>query len=159
MAYISTLADQADYVHVLRQGNAYLVLETIGCDDEVEDATYVLMVTIDPTAGGDLELAFNISKSVPGHPDDVYWDGLQTEPFLTGEDRAAVLLALLNIVKNLVRVVNPSKVFMCTMQPGLPDKALAKYLEICRVCEEDGFNVTEQEAYQGRRMWVIEKPE
>lgn len=158
MAYISTLAEQVDFVHVLRRGASHLVLETIGCDDEVEDATYVLMVTLDPAAGGDLELAFNVYKSVPGELDDVYWDGAQTQPFLRGADRTDVLLALLNIVKNLVRVVNPPRMFMCTMEPDLPEKALVKYSSIRRVCEEEGYAVTAQEPFQGRLMWIMEKP-
>lgn len=158
MAFVCTLTGDGFNVDVAQRGSSRIVIARIGVDDE-NDTIYSAMVCLDPGGGGDMELAFCLlaaSSSGYGEPVE-FWSGTETASFIRGEDRGAILTAIIVCVESLIRTVQPSKVYMCTVDADMPDRALMKHMMVAHVIETCGYDVKKPDPFHGQHIWYMER--
>lgn len=155
MPFVCSLSGDSFTAVVVQRGSSRIVTARIGLDEE-NDTIYSLLVGLDPTGGGDHELIFTIVAADPDGTERVFWSGKETETFMSGEDRETVLLAIICCVENLVRVVQPERVFMCTHEANLPERALEKYHRIALAIEMCGYTVSRPDSFHGQIIWFME---
>jgi hypothetical protein len=156
MAYKSTI--QNDWTaHGFRRGNAYQLLVNIGVDEQIFH-TYSLAVGFEPLPGGTMEFYFCLVDADDKlNTETTCFSGLNSINFLPGEERPAILKALLSATQTLIRQCNPKYVTWCTWDDEPPPKALRKHLLVARVFEVCGYKVEALEVYQGRHGWSAER--
>lgn len=158
MAFVRTISPDDFQFETFKNGNAWLVVVSIGYDDEF-DITYSLVVGLEPAAGGAVEYFFQIVEA-DGETggEHVYWSGKDTR-FLKKDDRKIVLAAVLTATRMLLTSASPKRVEMITHSPDPPDKALVKHHLIGKVFASCGYEVHSADPYHGRRVWWMERLE
>jgi len=117
------------------------VLIPIGYDD-VETKSYSLLISFDITGGGIDEFFFCVIEA--SHQDGTevrYWSGLEVGKFTSREDRILIRQLLLEGTKRLLNHKAPKRVFCCTHDSDLPEKALEKHLLIAQIFKMCGYEV------------------
>jgi len=157
MVFIRTL--QSGDIHsecrLYENGSEKLVIVGIGYDDQ-EPLNYTLVAGFSPMAGGDMEYFFHVveanEETGEAYP---HYSGKDTR-FLKGDDRQAVLEALLAATRCLLDSRLPKRVFRITYDENPPDKALGKHYLVAQVFEEYGYKVTIADPWHGHRAWWME---
>lgn len=158
MAFVCTLTGHSFDVDVATRGSSRIVTARIGIDD-VSDIIYSAMVCLDPGGGGDMELVFAVTAAYSngtGEPEQ-FLSGTETASFIHGDDRERVLAAIILCVENLVRAVQPSRIYMCTFDTDMPDRAIRKHIRVARAVETCGYNVKAPDQFRGQRIWYMER--
>lgn len=155
MPFVCTLSGDSFTGLVVQRGSSRIVTARIGLDEET-DTIYSLLVGLDPSAGGDHELIFTVIAAYSDGTERAFWSGQETADILRGEDRGKVLAAIAGCVENLVRVVQPLRVFMCTHEANLPERALEKYHRIALAIEMCGYTVSRPDSFHGQIIWFME---
>jgi hypothetical protein len=84
-------------------------------------------------------------------------NGLETQRFLVGTDRTAVLDVICGVTANIVSQRQPDAIAMTTSQSHLPDKALNKYGYVSKAIRSAGYQGGEGNSYNGQRIWMFVK--
>ena len=132
------------------------VLMPIGYDN-AERKSYSIMTGFTPTGGGDLEYYLCILEA--NHSENTeaqLWSGLETKAFLKPELRDNILQSCLYATNILIRLQRPQRVFCCTHDAGLPEKALRKYYLIANTFKMCGYQVSQQDVILSKHSWWME---
>jgi|ERR1700722_19902776 hypothetical protein len=133
------------------------VVVPIGYDD-VAPRSYSLLIAFDRTGGGDEEFFFCMIEA--NHDDNTetrYWSGLDVARFAPEADRKLIRTTLLAGTELLLRHKAPQRVFCCTHDSHLPEKALTKHLLVARIFETCGYIVEAQPLFLGKYSWWMER--
>lgn len=149
---------QSDWhAEAFRRGSSYLVVINIGYDPVI-DHTYSIIVGLEGAVGGGMEYFFSILDADNRNNTEIeLHSGLETTILFSKEQRIAVLKAVLDATKVLLNQVNPDRVSWFTWDADLPEKALAKYLQVADIFEMCGYRVHTSDAYHGRYAWWAER--
>lgn len=86
------------------------------------------------------------------------WDSRETRHKIPKpEDRAAVLGALRQVIRQLIDDARPRVVIMHTREAHLPQRALRRYAAVCSVFDEEGYRVGSADPFHGRLTWMMER--
>jgi hypothetical protein len=156
MAFVRTLSRDDFQFETFKNGNAWLVIVSIGYDDE-KDASYTLVVGLEPGGGSAIEYFFQIVEA-EGETggEHTYWSGRDTR-FIRPDDRKVILEAVLTATHMLLTSARPSRVEMVTYDPNPPEKALVKHWMVGKVFESCGYKVQAADPYHGKRVWWMER--
>lgn len=161
MGFVSTLSDDEFHASAFKRDNDHLIIVPLGYDDgddEDEERSYSLFVTLGPQAGGALELTFSIVvEDGDGKHVDTIWNGWRANRLFDTVTRRSILKHLLFSIRQLLLSVNPDAVFMCTMDLGPREQGLRKYVRIARVFEMCGYRVGRFDRYEGQCVWLMER--
>lgn len=156
MAFVLDLDLQAVQYDVHTKGERSLVVIPVGYDD-YDDWSYSLFVSLEPQAGGEIELSFCLvqydGETDSEHP---YWDAADVRRFINSHDRRIILACLLRAVHFLLESLKPQKVFVATIG-SVENGAERKYVAIARVFELCGYAVHCADSYHGQRAWWMER--
>ena len=153
MAFVCTALDPKPVL----VGDAIVV--PIGYDN-TEPKSYSLLIAFDTMAGGADEFFFCvIAANTADNTETRYWSGLETANFMTGSDRALVHRALIVGTDALLSHNSPKRVFCCTHDANLPERALNKHLSICHVFAARGYQVKQEPLVLGKHSWWMERRE
>ncbi|MFG1260069.1 hypothetical protein V5F79_22335 [Xanthobacter flavus] len=160
MAFVCTLTGDSFNADVATRGSSRIVTARIGVDDE-RDIIYSVMVCLDPGGGGDMELVFAVvAADTAGREEPTeYLSGIETASLIRGADREIVLSAIIGCVGNLVRAVQPPRIYMCTYDTDLPDRAVRKHIRVARAIETCGYYVKYPDPFHGQHIWYMERRE
>jgi hypothetical protein len=126
-------------------------------DNSRTGLSYSLWCSLHPRTAvpGAMEFAFWIADYDPEtrHMDKI-WHGSDTTHLIVGQDRALVLALVKAALSELVRRLEPNNVFIQTMAPHLPDKALLKYYQLGETLTELGYDFRRLPPYHGYEAWV-----
>jgi hypothetical protein len=157
MAFVTVIADDLGPPKVRKQGEQRFVARPIGYDEETR-TNYSLFVTLDPRPGGDWELSFFILEyDGAGNEQHVHWTREHLARLLSKEEREAVVGAVRAATRLLLSEVRPEKVYMCTVEPHLPARAMAKYAAIIEEFLVLGYRVTPAPVHHGISMWIMDR--
>lgn len=129
----------------------------IGYDD-VQHRSYSVMAGFSPTGGGELEYYLCIVEA--DHENDSeheLWSGRDTASFMSAEQQENVLQAALYATDALIRLQKPARVFCCTHDSDLPEKALRKHYLIAEVFKMCGYTVDQLPVQLGKHSWWMER--
>jgi hypothetical protein len=156
MPWMRLLNRQISHEDVKRDGEEFFIQVLVGRND-VTDRTYAISAGLSPAPPGTLEYVFSLIQ-VEGETgaEIVFRNGLSAST-IPKEIRREILYIILRATKLLVEVASPDCIFMCTMIPDLPKKALEKFHRVNEVFAECGYTVTECEPYHGKRSWWAER--
>jgi hypothetical protein len=133
------------------------VVVPIGYDD-MEPKSYSLLIAFDMTAGGDAEFFFCVIELNHETNEEIrYWSGLDVAKFANLADRAFIRHALLGGTEILLKHKSPDRVFCCTHDSDLPDKALLKHLLVAQTFKTCGYSVTNEPICLGKYSWWMER--
>jgi hypothetical protein len=109
---------------------------------------------------GAMEYSFWIADYDPdtNHSDRI-WHGSDTKHLIQGDYRPFVLYLVCEGLRVLVDRFRPQCVFIQTMSPNLPDKALAKYYQLGQVLTESGYQFGRVDPYHGYEAWLAKRKE
>jgi hypothetical protein len=80
------------------------------------------------------------------------------ERYIAREDRIRVMECVLRAIEALISFTGPEHVTMVTAEKGLPEKALLKYVKICKVLNRLNFATLEQyQGESGSHYWYFKK--
>jgi hypothetical protein len=157
MAFVLIIADDLGPPEVVTQGEQRFVARPIGYDEET-GANYSLFVTLDPRPGGDWELSFFIVEyDEDGNEQHIHWARDHLGRLLSKSERQVVVGSVRAATHLLLSEVRPEKVHMCTVEPHLPAKAMAKYAAIIEEFEFLGYRVTVVAPHHGLSMWIMDR--
>lgn len=159
--FVSALElDQPIEVSQLEGDGEFIVRIPCGfCSDT--DYVYSLFVALSPLAGyADLpgyELIFSIIEgSLDGRHTRAIWDGNDTKTVIVeAEHRSLIRVAMKTAVFSLITAASPPLVSMTTHTAYLPDNALTKFNEICRIFADMGYQAGRADSYHGRHVWMM----
>jgi hypothetical protein len=145
-------------VSVLQNDSEYIARILIGSDDE-SGAVFsaVVVLTSNPTLpAGTLELMFGIVETSHDVDGEIWIsDGAETQGFLKGADRKAVLDCICTMALELAKVAQPDVITFVTAVSYLPDKALTKYGIICKALRDAGYRGGKGDTYLGSEIWML----
>ncbi|WP_127076778.1 hypothetical protein [Rhodomicrobium lacus] len=155
MAFVPTLADDTDYVHVHRDGNAFRVSTQIGYDDDTQHV-YYLAIMLDVVPAWGYELRYCIEEyNAETEEFNAYWDRGEVRSFIGRNDRIRVLGSLFSIVKKLVSLAQPDAITIVINDDG---QAMArKDTMLLQVIESCGYDIVISDSYYGRRRVRLER--
>ena len=159
MAFVFTLDVEDLFVKGVQKNDEEIATIDIGYDDE-NRTTYKALVALVPVTAHPpsyRELFFGIIESGPHGVKNNYNSGLGTKTFLTGADRAQVLLAISQLACHMVEKCDPQVLVINTVETYLPLKALVKYDAICEVICVAGYSVGRVDGYHGSEQWQLKK--
>jgi hypothetical protein len=143
VAFICTVTAENYHADVFRRGGAYSAVVNIGYDDE-EDKSYSVVVGLDPTPTGSLELFFVVMETWATGEEYTHWSGLETR-FLSREHRGLVMNVIASATKSLIDQARPDSVLVVTHDDNPPEKALVKHRVLCSVVSMAGYQVTQSD--------------
>lgn len=160
---IELLYDLGDDIHpglFISKSDGVVTLD-LG-DNPQNGLSYSLWCSLTPQTAvpGTMEFAFWIADYDPetNHMDRI-WHGCDTTHLIVGEDRSLVLELVSAALVELVGRFGPRCVFMQTMAPNLPDKALAKYFHLGKVLVSLGYDFRRVDPYHGYEAWLARRTE
>ena len=128
----------------------------IGYDD-IEDKSYDLLVSLEPMPPGDLDFSFSIVEHDGETDTDYsYYNSGDVGKFISATDRTLILECLLGATAHLLKVAQPARVTMSTMNEGAPEKANHKFIKLAHVFKACGYVVHTADVYHGERAWWME---
>jgi len=155
MAFVCTAMRESSSCQLIKE----TVIIPIGYDKK-QPFSYTLAIGLAPIAGGDVEYYFRIIRAdTQSNSETEYWSGLPTRAFMREGDRAKVLRALIFGTKQLLRNTSHARVFCCTHDSRLPEKALRKHLLVAETFKMCGYEVEEQSVLPGKHAWWMERVE
>ncbi len=153
MGFVCT-ADAAEFELI---GDAIVV--PVGYDD-VEPKSYFLLISFDVLPGGDEEFFFClVEANAEDRTEARYWSGLDVSRFVTREDRVLIRHALLEGTTRLLEHRAPKRVFCCTHDLNVPDKALTKHVLITHIFGAFGYMLKREPKCLGKESWWMELPD
>jgi hypothetical protein len=153
MAFVCTAARDDASFQLIKE----TVIIPIGYDRK-HPFSYTLAIGLAPLARGDAEYYFRIVRAdTQSNSLTEYWSGLSTRAFLSKGDRAKVLRALIFGTKQLLRSTSHARVFCCTHDSRLPEKALRKHALVAETFKMCGYEVKEQPGLPGKHSWWMER--
>lgn len=157
MAFICTAVHSAYHFDVFRRGDSHAITFPVGYDD-VEDINYFAMVGLDSMPPGELKYYFCLLE-VDGSSktERMIWSGKDLPGEITESDRRVILEIILIATESLLKSVAPERVFRCTHDANMPDKALEKHHEISQVFIRCGYLVHTADSFHGKRTWWMER--
>lgn len=155
MAFVSTLVRSEFHPSAFRLENGAKVSFLIGYDDE-EDITYTMWVSLCDDLIGH-ELIFFITEDHGSGRQQNLFSGQTFARIASRAERDLIMEKLLITFDGLLNFVKPPRVHMCTMDVDLPEKALFKYVMLCKVAEDSGYRIEAYDPYNGQRMWNMIK--
>jgi hypothetical protein len=160
MAFVCTARRREYHADVFRDGDSHAITVPVGYDD-YEDKNYFVMIGLDFLVGGaprELEYYFCIIE-VDGlnKTDRRIWSGRDLRDDISAEDRAMILCIILAATEALLNTVKPSRVFRCTRDADLPERALEKHYEVSQIFTKCGYAVQTADHYHGKRTWWMER--
>ena len=160
MTFIPEITDDDDVVPLieLRNEQELLARVRIGRDDET-GAIYSVFVAltvpaIEPSAR---EVSFDVIEALPDGEENWCTDGLQTRRFLVGEHRKIALACICSVLQTLLKAIDVDRLFMMTITPDLPAKALQKYDIVCGAVNDVGFQGGRDSPFHGTHVWLMER--
>jgi hypothetical protein len=157
MAFVCIIADDLGPPQVVQQGEQRFVARPIGYDEET-GTNYSLFVTLDPRPGGDWELSFFIVEyDDDGNEQHVHWTREHLARLLTKGERQAVVGSVRAATRLLLTEVRPEKVYMCTVEPHLPARAMSKYAAIIEEFLVLEYRITAVPPHHGLSMWIMDR--
>jgi hypothetical protein len=134
------------------------VVVPVGYDD-AQPKSYSLLISFDVLPGGDEEFFFCLVEANTEERTEVrYWSGLDVSRFASKKDRILIRHALMDGTKRLLKHRTPKRVFCCTHDSDLPDKALTKHVLIVHLFGDFGYNVRREPKCLGKESWWMELP-
>src|SRR5258708_3070408 len=152
MGFVCTAAAEKSSVEVIKDS----VIIPIGYNDK-EPKSYSLLIAFEPMAGGNPEFFFCVIEA--NHQDNTeirYWSGLDVAKFASTGARNTILNTLLFGTKRLLSHIAPKRVFCCTHDLHLPEKALRKHLLIAEIFKMCGYQVQSEPILLGKHSWWME---
>ncbi|MGQ3673113.1 hypothetical protein ACT6QG_12035 [Xanthobacter sp. TB0136] len=158
MGFVCTLTGNSFDVEVAQRGSSRVAIVRIGVDDE-DDTIYSAMVCLEPGGGGDVELIFCIlaADAYADEEPTTFWSGKATSHIIQGLDRGSVLSVILVCVANLVKMTQPSRIYMCTHDANLPQPALLKHNRVAQTVEACGYKVSHPNSFHGQHIWYMDR--
>lgn len=158
MAFVPAITADDDMAPFITLENEAEILARVcfGEDDET-GAIYSLFVALSAQIGqlNRYEISFDVIESLPDEGDNWCNDGLQTKRFLIGEHRNTALSCICAVLQEVVLRSGAEELFMMTVTPNLPDKALAKYERVCDAMRAIGFRAGRDSPYHGTQIWIM----
>jgi hypothetical protein len=155
MGFVCTAAAEKSNLELIKDS----VIIPIGYDDK-EPKSYSLLIAFEPMAGGDFEFFFCIIEA--SHQDNteiIYWSGLEVAKFASSYARNSILNTLLFGTRRLLNHVAPRRVFCCTHDSHLPEKALRKHLLVVETFKMCGYQVQSEPIQLGKHSWWMDLQE
>jgi hypothetical protein len=153
MGFMCTAAD----TNIELIGDAVVV--PIGYDD-IEPKSYSLLISFDALPGGDEEFFFCVVEANTEDGTEArHWSGLDVAKFASKEDRILIRHMLLAGTEQLLKHRSPKRVFCCTHDSDMPQKALTKHVLIAHIFEMCGYAVIREPKCLGKESWWMELPE
>lgn len=159
MAFVCTAVRQTYHFDVFRGGDGYAITFPIGYDDDhTKDLNYFAMIGLESVPPGDLEYYFCVLE-IDGidKTERPIWSGKELPTDISGSARREILCLILLATANLLNTVKPERVFRCTHDADMPDKALEKHQEISQIFRDCGYNVRTADSFHGKRTWWMER--
>ncbi len=157
MSFVCTAARQTYHFDVFRKGESYAITFPIGYDSE-EDLNYFAMIGLESMPPGDLEYYFCLLEVDGANKTErQIWSGRGLSADASENDRRDILSVILYATANLLDTVKPERVFRCTHDADMPDKALEKHYEISQIFTRCGYDVRAADVYHGKRTWCMER--
>ena len=163
MAFVLALEDLESEIEAafLSNPDESIARICIGHDDETGNVYSVFVALVkSTTVPGRSEIFFNVIEAC-AHDDEAEddWlsDGSQTLRFLKGDHRKVVLSCICMAVQRLVDRSRPEVVYMMTVTPNLPEKALRKYDIICSAMRDVGYETGRDSPYHGSAIWLANR--
>jgi hypothetical protein len=131
-------------------------------EDTVLEIAVLMSVAFIYIEEGMYELVFGIEERSFDHP-DWYWGRDYhyevSKKYIPDEHRKHVLNLVLLAIKCIVNKCSPKKITMKTFHRIFPEKATEKYMKICDLLNELGYEIKEdfREGAVGRRYWLFQK--
>lgn len=145
-------------VDVLQNDSEFITRIMIGSDDETGAVfSAVAVLTSQPhLPEGQMELIFGIVEALPNVGQEVWIsNGAETQGFLKGDSRKAVLNCICAMALELAKLAQPPVITFVTAVPYLPKKALTKYGYICKALREAGYRGGKGNSYLGSEIWML----
>jgi hypothetical protein len=157
MGFVCTAARQTYHFDVFRRGDSYAITFPVGYDD-TEDLNYFAMIGLESMPPGELEYYFCLLR-IDGvnKTEQTIWSGRDLPRGISETDRRAILAVILMATASLLSSVRPERVFRCTHDTNMPDKALEKHHEISQIFTRCGYRVQTADTYHGKRTWWMER--
>ncbi|MBL3571881.1 hypothetical protein BV509_18535 [Rhodovulum sulfidophilum] len=162
MAFVPAITSRdevASYIN-LRNDTEFLARICIGHDDET-NAIYSAFVSLCRQSGHTerYEIRFDVieTSACEDEPDNWCNDGLQTKRFLAADHRKTTLNCICTVLQEMVEASEAQELFMMTVTPHLPEKALAKYELICCALRAIGFHAGRDAPYHGTQIWIMKR--
>lgn len=163
MAFVLAIEDFDAPIEIalLQNEDELLGRVCIGFDDET-GSIYSIWAAVRKAVTNPFahEIHFNVVEATTedGNEDEIFHnDGMQTHRFLSKEHRKVVLSCLCTVLQVLVQKAEPEVVFMMTVTPHLPGKALRKYEAICNAMREIGYDARKDSPFHGTQTWIMER--
>ena len=148
MAFVCTAGDFPPEVI-----NGELVIP-IGYDDQ-NPLSYSVLMGFSPTGGGESEFYWVIVQTNTAEDTETpFWSGLDTKGIFSQEDRILIRIAVQDAIAVLLGHTKPQRIFCCTHDSDLPQKALL-IAAIFKMC---GYEVLRQQLQLGKHSWWMELP-
>lgn len=160
MPFILDICDDEPFeIRVHKNELEILATVPIGHDPENGHlySAHVGLIRLEPFEGPNKsEVMFDIIEtSDDGSP--FIDNGFETQGFLVGTDRTAVLEVICGVTANIVSQRQPDAIVMTTSQPNLPEKALIKYEYVSEAIRSAGYEGGEGNSFTGQRIWMFVK--
>jgi hypothetical protein len=119
-----------------------------------------LLISFDVLPGGGEEFFFCLVEANTETNTEIrYWSGLDVAKFTSKEDRTLICSQLLSGTEKLLKHRSPNRVFCCTHDSDMPQKALSKHIRIAHIFETCGYIVKREPQQLGKESWWMELPE
>jgi hypothetical protein len=144
-------------VEFVRSGDRATAICPVGYDRVGRDLNFFIQAELLPGGGG-LEYRFWLTQ-VDGQTKQrhAHWNSGVVAGFIGAEDRRRILGVLCAISRSLIVQVAPATFYMTTLEPDLPDRALAKYRTLLALFGECGYKIAEAAPYHGLRLWWLDR--
>jgi hypothetical protein len=160
MPFIFDICDDEPFeIRVHKNDLEILATVPIGHDPENGHlySAHVGLIRLEPFEGPNkCELLFDIVET-NNERSQFIDNGLETQRFLVGPDRTAVLEVICGVTANIVSQRPPDAIVMTTSQSNLPDKALNKYGYVSEAIRRVGYDGGESDSFYGQRIWMFVK--
>lgn len=160
MPFILDICDDEPFeIRVHKNDLEILATVPIGHDPENGHlySAHVGLIRLEPFEGPNKsELLFDIIETNDDGSQFID-NGLETQRFLVGPDRTAVLEVICGVTANIVSQRQPDAIVITTSQSNLPDKALNKYKYISDAIRSVGYEGGEGNSFYGQRIWMFVK--
>jgi hypothetical protein len=128
--------------------------------DDTRPLSYALLIGLEPLPGGDVEHFFCIIETdTQTRIETRFWSGADTRDIFAGVDRKIVLEAVRAGTTQLLGALPHPRIFCCTHDAHLPEKALKKHFFIAEVFKICGYEPKEQPVLLGKKSWWMERAE
>jgi len=155
--FVCTINPQTCHADVFRNGDSYAVTVPVGYDN-ARDINYFAMIGLESMPPGELEYYFCILE-IDGtdKTERRIWSGRCIPEDITDENRRDMLRVILTTTATLLNSVKPIRVFRCTRDADMPDRALEKHYEVSQIFTNCGYDVRTADGYHGKRAWWMER--